>query len=131
MQLLQWLKSVCAALTALLIIFGAAKADTVQSNNFLVYFGTYTGAKSKGIYVSHFDAVSGKLSAPGLTAETVNPSFLAVAPNHQFLFAVNETSHFAGQYSGSATAFKLDAPTEKLEFLNNKTYSATDPYHLV
>ncbi len=45
----------------------------------LVYFGTYTGAKSQGIYVSKFDSKTGKLSAPELAAEITNPTFLAVS----------------------------------------------------
>ncbi|MEI9959821.1 MAG: beta-propeller fold lactonase family protein [Limisphaerales bacterium] len=55
--------------------------------NHWFYFGTYTGAKSKGIYVSRFDSAIGKLSAPELAAEIQNPSFLAVHPNGHNLYA--------------------------------------------
>ena len=51
----------------------------------LVYIGTYTGAKSKGIYLSRFDSVTGQLSSPELAVETKNPSFLAVHPNGRLL----------------------------------------------
>ncbi len=34
-----------------------------------VYFGTYTGAKSRGIYLSSFDPRTGSLSTPVLAAE--------------------------------------------------------------
>ena len=40
----------------------------------LVYFGTYTGPKSKGIYVAPFDTATGKLGALRLAGETENPS---------------------------------------------------------
>ena len=50
----------------------------------LVYFGTYTGKKSKGIYVSRLDGANGKLTAPELAAETTSPSFLAVDPRAGF-----------------------------------------------
>src|ERR1700690_2701836 len=43
------------------------------AGEFLVYFGTYTGAKSEGIYVSRFDPVTGRLSAPQLSGATRNP----------------------------------------------------------
>jgi 6-phosphogluconolactonase len=121
-QLFQWLKSVCVICTITL-----AFSFTAQAGNFLVYFGTYTGAKSKGIYVSHFDSSSGKLSAPELAAETADPSFLAVSPNHQFLFAVNETANVAG----SVTAFKLDVKTGKLEFLNQQPSGGFNACHLI
>ena len=57
-----------------------------------VYIGTYTGPKSKGIYVSRFDAKTGSLSAPELAAETKNPTFLALHPNGRFLYSVAEMS---------------------------------------
>src|SRR6266481_401731 len=43
-----------------------------------VYFGTDTAkGVSKGIYQSHFDITSGKLTAPVLAAATLRPSFFA------------------------------------------------------
>lgn len=55
-----------------------------------VYFGTYTGTASKGIYRSTLDGESGHLSAPQLVAEAENPSFLALSPNGRFLYAALE-----------------------------------------
>ncbi len=55
-----------------------------------VYFGTYTGTGSKGIYRSALDGDSGHLSAPQLVAEAENPSFLALSPNGRFLYAALE-----------------------------------------
>ncbi|HVU27313.1 MAG TPA: lactonase family protein [Verrucomicrobiae bacterium] len=128
MQTLFRFLAVCAIL---LIVFPATKADTISSNKFLVYFGTYTGAKSKGIYVSSFDSASGKLSAPELAVETVNPSFLAISPDRQFLFAVNETEHFKGQLGGGVSAFKMDTQTGKLKFLNQQLSGGANPCHIV
>jgi hypothetical protein len=71
------LKPVCAALAALLMISFSANADTASSQSFLVYFGTYTGAKSQGIYASRFDTASGTLSAPALAA---HPPILRISP---------------------------------------------------
>src|SRR5262245_14502654 len=83
--------------------FFAVGADTGSEQ--LVYFGTYTGAKSKGIYVSRLNLATGKLSAPELAAEITSPSFLAIHPNHKFLYAVNEVSNFSGKRSGAVSAF--------------------------
>ncbi len=124
------LKPVCTALATLLLVSLSANADSALSKQFLVYFGTYTGARSKGIYVSRFDTASGKLSAPVLAAQSVNPSFVAIDPNHRFLFAVNETGHFNGQASGAVTAFKLDASTGQLAFLNQQPSGGTGPCHI-
>ncbi len=117
-------------LAALLLVSFSASADTASSKSFFVYFGTYTGAKSQGIYISRFDTVSGELSAPALAAPSVNPSYLALAPDHHLLFAVNETDHFDGQASGAVSAFKLDPSTGKLEFLNQQPSGGGSPCHL-
>ena len=74
----------------------------------LVYFGTYTGAKSKGIYVSRFDPATGRLTAPELAVATASPSFLALHPNRRFLYADGQTSILNGKRVGAVAAF-LDA----------------------
>ena len=96
----------------------------------LVYFGTYTGAKSQGIYVSRFDCVTGKLSAPELVAETKNPTFLAVAPGGNFLYAVSEVDAIGGQRTGAVDAFALDAKTAKLTPLNGQNSGGSGPCHI-
>src|SRR5581483_6005739 len=61
-----------------------------------VYVGTYTGAKSgsKGIYRFDFDPATGHLTPGGLAGEAVNPSFLAIHPDHKHLYAVGEINTF-------------------------------------
>ena len=46
-----------------------------------VYFGTYTGEKSQGIYRARLDLAAGTLSAPELAATVTSPSFLALDPS--------------------------------------------------
>ena len=91
----------------------------------LVYFGTYTGAKSQGIYVSRFDSVTGKLSAPELAAETKNPTFLAVSPDKKFLYAVSEMSK-----TGAVSAFSMEAKTGRLTLLNQQFSGGGGPCHV-
>ena len=115
----------------LLSVSLSANAEGVLSHQFFVYFGTYTGAKSQGIYVSRFDSATGKLTEPTLAAQTVNPAYLAIAPDHHSLFAVNETKRFKDQAGGSVSAFKLDTSTGKLDFRNQQPSGGIDPCHLV
>jgi 6-phosphogluconolactonase len=82
-----------------------------------VFFGTYTGAKSKGIYVSRMDA-AGTLSTPELAATSSNPAFLAVDPQRRFLYAANEINSFNGENAGAVSAFAIDAATGSLTPLN-------------
>lgn len=95
-----------------------------------VYLGTYTGAKSKGIYVSRFDSATGKLSEPELAAETQSPSFLAVNPAGKFLYAVGEVNDIQGKRGGAVSAFAIDGKTGKLTALNQQASGGTGPCHV-
>ena len=101
-----------------------------MAESFRVYFGTYTGAKSKGIYVAQFDSTTGKLSQPELAAETRNPSFLAVHPNERFLYAVGEVNDTQGLRAGAVNAFAIESSSGKLTPLNQQTSGGTGPCHI-
>ncbi len=120
-----------AGFMVLSMTFGQANRPTGRDASLLVYFGTYTGAKSRGIYVSRLDVASGALSAAELAAETANPSFLAVHPSRAFLYAVNEINDYGGKPTGSVTAFAIDQSTGKLRALNQQPSGGTGPAHLV
>jgi 6-phosphogluconolactonase len=94
-----------------------------------VYFGSYTGAKSKGIDCWRMTR-DGKLTRVGLAAEATSPSFLAVHPSQKFLYAIGEVSEFKGQKTGSVSAYAIDATTGKLTFLNQQTSGGPGPCHL-
>jgi 6-phosphogluconolactonase len=96
-----------------------------------VYFGTYTGPRSQGIYVSRFDPATGELGDAELAAATPNPSYLALHPGGRFLYAANEVGEFRGQKSGSVTAFRVAEGTGALEKLNEQPSHGGAPCHLV
>jgi 6-phosphogluconolactonase len=103
-------------------------ALVAQADHF-VYFGTYTGAKSRGIYCWRMSD-DGKLTRIGLVAETASPSYLAVHPNGKFLYAVGEVAQFAGKKAGSVSAFSIDTGTGKLTALNQQSSGGDGPCHL-
>jgi 6-phosphogluconolactonase len=108
-----------------------AFAFIASAREFLVYFGTYTGAKSKGIYVSRLDVETGEVTPPQLAAETVSPSFLAIHPSANYLYAANEVSQFNGKPGGSISAFAIDKATGKLTLVNQESSVGAGPCHLV
>jgi 6-phosphogluconolactonase len=97
----------------------------------LVFIGTYTNARSQGIYAFRFDDRTGALTPLGLAAATPNPSFLTASADGRFLFAVNEGSSYGGERSGSVTSFAVDRATGKLTQLSVQASKGTDPCHLV
>ena len=131
--------AVVCCLSALIVCLGfiatAADAPSPSPSPTLgglrVYFGTYTGAKSKGIYLSTFDPATGSLSSPVLAAEIRSPSFLALHPTGRFLYAVNEINNFQGEPGGAVTAFAIDPATGLLRQLNQASTLTDGPCHLV
>ena len=118
-------------LAAAVLYAAAMSAKAAAANQSMrVYVGTYTGAKSQGVYVCQFDTASGKLSAPELAAATKNPSFLALHPNGRFLYAVSEMDNFAGQRTGALSAFRLEASTGKLTLLDQQPSGGAGPCHV-
>ena len=100
------------------------------SKTTLVYIGTYTNTTSKGIYVSRLDLAQGTLTAPVLAAESDNPSFLAVHPTRDWLYAVNEIGTYEGKPSGSVSAFAINRDTGALTPINRQSSVGGGPAHL-
>jgi 6-phosphogluconolactonase len=95
-----------------------------------VYVGTYTGAKSKGIYMLRMDPASGALGPAELAAEAINPSFLAVHPGRRFLYAVSEVSGGAGKPAGAVSAFAVDEASGRLTLLNQQPTGGAGPCYV-
>ena len=100
-----------------------------KSNFYWFYVGTYTGAKSKGIYYGKYEPVSGKIELKGLGAQTISPSFLAVHPDNKYLYAVNE-SNLRGKQEGGVSAFQINQSTGELTEINQTLSGGNSPCHL-
>jgi 6-phosphogluconolactonase len=128
-------KSLCRSLLSL-VVFSllsiACLAAPARHEKYFVYVGTYTneGSESKGIYVYRFDSATARVVTVGLAAEAINPSFLAVHPNHHFLYAVNEVSDYQGEKSGAVSAFAINRATGKLTLLNQVATKGGDPCYI-
>ena len=112
------------------MLLAAGAIVPAAPGDLLVYFGTYTGGASKGIYVSRLNPATGALSAPQLAAETPSPSFLAVRAKGDFLYAVNEVNTFQGTPAGSVSAFAINRESGLLTPLNARSSGGPGPAHL-
>ena len=99
--------------------------STAGSKSLPVYFGTYTGGQSQGIYRSVLDLETAELSAPVLASEAKNPSFLEIHPNGKFAYAVSESGG-----GGTVSAYAIDATTGTLQFLNQQPSGGSGPCHV-
>lgn len=115
------------------------------NQEYLVYFGTYTGfhytrkgvptgqSSSKGIYASRFRPSTGEATEPQLAAEMINPSFLAIDPTRRFLYALSEDPQSLGpsRDKGSfVSAFAIQPFTGKLTLLNTVPSGGTATCHI-
>lgn len=116
---------------ALLISTVALAPRGARGDEFRVFFGTYTGAESRGIYTCTFDTQTGTASDVRLAAETQQPSFVAVHPSGNYLFAVNETVDEEGQKSGGVSAFTIDPESGSLTLINRQLARGGAPCHLI
>jgi 6-phosphogluconolactonase len=106
----------------------AASGDGVYD----LLVGTYTGSgKSEGIYVYRFDTNTGDIK-PLASAKTVNPSYLVVSKDRKHVYAVNELPGDNGPASqrGGISAFRFDAPSGQLTFVNEVSSDGNDPAYL-
>ena len=108
---------------AVLALIGSV--STAPAAEYFVYFGTYTGPKSKGVYVSRFDSATGKLTEPELAGEVAQPSWVTLHPSGRFLYAVSELGN-----DSIVTSFAIDNGTGKLTQLNNVSTGGRVGCHL-
>jgi 6-phosphogluconolactonase len=107
-----------------------------DSQSTLVYAGTYTRTgpdsrgRADGIHILRFDPLSGELSPSGVVPDVPNPSFLALHPGGQRLYAVNETTEIDGRVGGAVSAFAIDVESGALTYLQRKPSHGGDPCHL-
>jgi 6-phosphogluconolactonase len=127
-------KVVVAALLLGVALSPSARAADKQSDpkasEYFVYFGTYTKAKSKGIYRARLDVATGKLSAAELAAECKDPAFLAVHPTEKFLYAIDESTDPARTPNRGVSAYAIEARTGALTLLNEQSAAGAGPCHL-
>lgn len=99
----------------------------VSAQDYYLFVGTYTGGKSKGIYVYKFNAKNGELEWVSNTDSAANPSFLTIAPDGTHIYAVNEVDR---NQSGLVSAYKFNKATGELSFINRQPSGSANPCHI-
>ncbi len=106
---------------------------STTSEHPLLFIGTYTdheGSQSRGIYVYRMDASSGELTFEWEARGIINPSFLDLHPQRNFLYAVNEVGSFAGEEGGGVSALSMDPLSGELNLLNACSSGGKDPCYI-
>ncbi len=117
-------KLILAGLLAFLITNSYAQHKPIT----YLFVGSYTGGKpDRGIYVYDFNRRSGKLEELGATYDVVNPSYIALSPNGQYLYACADTQL---PDTGSILSFRIDSVNGILKFLNRQPSGGDNPVYL-
>ena len=108
----------------LLLIFNIGQA---QKDKFNLLIGTYTtGCESKGIYVYEFNSKTGDFSFKNASENIVNPSYLAVSQDNNFVYSVNENGA-----QSKVSSFSFDSASGKLDFINSQDSKGADPCYII
>ena len=92
------------------------------------YFGTTGGqtpVDEQAIHVSRFNTLTGQFGAVQRAAGTESPSFLAVHPTENFLYATREVAQVGG-----VAAFRIDRVTGQLQPLNDQPAVGSGTCHV-
>ncbi|MBA7539422.1 6-phosphogluconolactonase [subsurface metagenome] len=104
-----------------------------------VYIGTYTcpiefgtgqilQGRGEGIYVLKFNLNTVNLKYMYTIQDVVNPSYIALKNNKNYLYSVNEIKNFNHKISGSVSSFVLC--DNKFTFKNKQPTNGADPCYV-
>jgi len=108
-------------------IFLCCSISKAQQQHYLLT-GTYTSGKSEGIYVYRFNSADGTAS-PVSQVKISNPSFVAVSPDEQFVYSVEEDAAANGK-GGEISAFSFNKNTGALSFINRQATGGDHPCYV-
>ncbi|UFH46129.1 lactonase family protein [Flavobacterium galactosidilyticum] len=112
---------------ALLLFIFVITSVQAQKNKFNLLIGTYTNkCDSKGIYVYDFDSNTGNFSFKNATENVINPSFLSVSKENNYIYAVNENGD-----KSMVSSFSYLPSTGKMDFINKESAKGTDPCYII
>lgn len=115
-------------------------ADASDLSPIRIYIGTYTGQGSEGIYLMELDRRTGGARVLGLAGAAENPSFVAIHPSHEYLYAVGEVSQFGFvgpdgkkvvEKAGAVHAFAINPVDGRLSPISTQSTKGDGPCHLV
>lgn len=112
-------------LLQVILVFIAFTASAQKSK---LIIGTYTGAKSEGIYVYDFNTSNGDSKFIS-SIKSSNPSFVAVSPDQQYLYAVNEDADSLNN-GGMLSAYQFDKKKKHLSFINQQPTGGNHPCYV-
>lgn len=110
------------------VLFGCLCLFAKAQQHTFLFVGNYTqGTPNKGLFVYAFNNETGQLKKLSHVPNITNPSFIAIAPNGQYLYACTDTKM---PNAGSVSAFKIDSINGRLTFINKQASGGENPVYV-
>ena len=107
------------------VLFLLIAVTTQAQKDYFLLVGTYTNHNtSQGIYTYRFSTATGSIELVDSTNNIVNPSYLTLSPNKNFVYAVNEDG---SNNIGGISSFSFNQKTGHLTFLNQESTDGDAP----
>lgn len=95
----------------------------------LLFVSEFVAGEDGAIQAYHFDSESGTLTATERKVGISSPFFMALSPDHQFLYAI-DAEKFGGPDDGKVAAFAIEDSKGKLRSLNRQSSRGTASCYL-
>jgi 6-phosphogluconolactonase len=115
-----------------LLLGGCGRPTTATlPADYLLYIGTNVGgAQDSSIFLYRVNMASGAFTRLSGQLGGAQPTYLTLAPNHRFLYAVSETSTFRGAPGGGVSSFAVDPHTGGLKLLGQQPSNGASPCYI-
>ncbi|VVN12719.1 lactonase family protein [Pseudomonas fluorescens] len=109
---------------------GAMGVQTAAADDYQLLVGSYTAARSQGIYRLKFDSSTGQIDArPLQVVSSENPSWLTLSRDQRRLFVVNENGPGQADPVGRVSSYAIDPTTHELSLINQVQSLGNEPTH--
>jgi len=106
-------------------------ATTTLPADYLLYIGTNVGsAQDSSIFLYRVNAATGAFTKLSAQLGGASPTYLTLAANHRFLYAVSETQTFRAAAGGGVSSFAIDPHSGALKALGQQPSGGGAPCYI-
>lgn len=114
---------------SLFVLWLVTMSTSVRASDPIVFVSAFTAGEEGAIHAYRFDSQSGQLKLLQRTTDVENPFFLAISPDHRFLYAI-DAKEFGGQEEEFVAAYAIESDNGKLRRLNRQGARGTASCYL-
>ena len=102
-----------------------------SAKDYLLYIGTNVASEQENtVFLYRVSPTTGVFTRVSAMHGGASPTYLTLAPNRRFLYAVSETQTFRGAASGGVSTFAVDPHTGDLRLLNQQPSNGASPCYI-